>query len=614
MRYLLTAINAKYIHSNLGVYSLKAYADQMCGQDYPQADIQIGEYTINHSQEMILADIYRKHPDVVGFSCYIWNIEYVKHLLQDLPKILPELRIWLGGPEVSYNGPELLAEFPQVTGVMAGEGEETFARLVAYYEENAGTGDWSRNQVDAGLAGESRRQAGAFLDSENREQADAALDTIPGIVYRSQDTGAVCQNPPAPLLDMSRIPFPYRGLKDFEHRIIYYESSRGCPFSCSYCLSSIDKAVRFRNLALVKEELQFFLDQKVLQVKFVDRTFNCKKSHAMAIWEYITEHDNGVTNFHFEIAADLLDDEEIALFRRMRPGLIQLEIGVQSTYLPTIEAIRRRMDLEKVRDMTAKVREGRNIHQHLDLIAGLPFEDLEHFRTSFDQVYRMRPDQLQLGFLKVLKGSYMEEQKDAYDLTFTGRPPYEVLSTRWLDYGDVLRLKQVEEMVEVHYNSGQFGQTIRQLERLFSRPVEMFEALADWYAGQRLTDIGHSRQARYEIFFDFIRSRFPEETENFRDALTVDVYLRENAKTRPVFARDLSGFREPIRQFYQREERQRRYLKGYDGYDARQLGKMTHVEVLRDGRTLLFDYRNREPLSHNASVFDVDLKSNEKQM
>lgn len=578
MNYLLVAINAKYIHSNLGVYSLKAYADQQCSADYPNGNIQIGEYTINHSLEMILGDLYRKHPDVVGFSCYIWNIEYVKHLLRDLPKILPDLRIWLGGPEVSYNGPELLAEFPQVTGVMTGEGEGTFAELVRCYEQP---------------------------DSDSGKER--GLEGIPGIVYRDPYTGRICQNPPAPLLDLSAIPFPYHVLKDFQHRIIYYESSRGCPFSCSYCLSSIDKSVRFRDLALVKKELQFFLDQKVPQVKFVDRTFNCRKSHAMEIWTYLTEHDNGITNFHFEIAADLLDEEELELFRCMRPGLIQLEIGVQSTNPRTIKAIRRSMNLDKVRDMTARVRAGRNIHQHLDLIAGLPFEDLESFRTSFDQVYDMRPDQLQLGFLKVLKGSFMEEEKDQYHLSFTGRPPYEVLSTRWLSYGDVLQLKQVEEMVEVYYNSGQFGQTISRLEKLFSRPVELFEALAGWYESRRLTDIGHSRQARYEILFDFIKTYFPQELETFRDTLTVDIYLRENAKTRPAFARDLSSNRDAFRQFYQAEERKRQYLKGYDDYDARQLAKMTHIEVLQDGRMLLFDYRNREPLSHNASVFKIFL-------
>ncbi|MDO5418241.1 MAG: B12-binding domain-containing radical SAM protein [Lachnospiraceae bacterium] len=643
MRYLLAAINAKYIHSNLGVYSLKAYADRAFGGSRPGRsacfaepreakpsdrtkqqenpvcpDIRIGEYTINHSRETILADLYRRQPDVIGFSCYIWNMEYVRSLLLDLPKILPNVRIWLGGPEVSYHATEILKEFPQVTGVMVGEGERTFAELVRFYEQGGCTGSVVRPDHVNGLDG------GRI---PKRDGEPSGLRLIPGIVYREEagnnlvreeadqslvreeaKQSLIRENPPMPLLDLSDIPFPYSGLEDFEHRIIYYESSRGCPFSCSYCLSSIDKTVRFRSLELVKRELQFFLDRKVPQVKFVDRTFNCKKSHAIAIWRYILEHDNGVTNFHFEISADLLDEEEVELMRRMRPGLIQLEIGVQTTNPNTIEAIRRRMDLEKVREWTAKVRSGRNIHQHLDLIAGLPYENLESFRHSFDEVYRMRPDQLQLGFLKVLKGSYMEEKTEEYQIAFTGRPPYEVLSTRWLSYGDVLRLKKIEDMVEVHYNSGQFGRTLALLETQYERPVQMFEALADWYEGQGLAELGHSRQARYEILFRFFEQHFPERLEEFRDCLTMDIYLRENAKSRPVFARDLSGYRQEVRRFYQTEEQERHFLKGYEGFDSRQLASMTHIEVLADGSALLFDYRNREALTHNAAVFKINGK------
>ncbi len=576
MQYLLVAINAKYIHSNLGIYSLKAYVRRM--GDVPKASIEICEYTINHSPERILADIYRKKPEMIGFSCYIWNIELVKGLLADLPKLLPEVKIWLGGPEASYDGEAILKEFPEVSGVMTGEGEETFCRLVQFYEAASGTGD---------------------------------LEEIPGILYRRPEgRGEIRRTAPGELLDLSRLPFPYEEWteeqwQEFSHRIFYYESSRGCPFSCSYCLSSIDKSVRFRELRLVKRELQIFLDHKVSQVKFVDRTFNCNKSYAMAVWEYLDKHDNGITNFHFEIGADLLDEEAVALLGRMRPGLIQLEIGVQTTNPDTIREIRRSMDLEKVARMTAMMRAGGNIHQHLDLIAGLPLEDMESFRRSFDQVYQMRPNQLQLGFLKVLKGSYMEEQREAYQLRFTSRPPYEVLSTRWLSYEDVMRLKEIEEMVEIHYNSGQFCETLRYLETLFPRPIQIFEAMADWYGKRGLSDVGHSRQARYEILFEWIKEQLPQEEANLQDTLTVDVYLRENAKSRPAFARDLSGYKEIFRRFYREEEEKHSFLKGYDGYDSRQLERMTHIEVLQDGRMLLFDYQNREPLSHNASVFEL---------
>lgn len=586
MRYLLVAINAKYIHSNLGVYSLKAYARKKGG--FSQAEIEIGEYTINHSREAILTDIYKRRPEVIGFSCYIWNIEYVRSLLLDLPKILPKVKIWLGGPEVSYDGEAVLEEFPQVSGVMAGEGEETFCQLVQYYE------------------------------TSGRERT---LEEVPGILYRvsgsrGEQSGEhgqeIRKTPPQRLLELSSIPFPYQDWEDEiweqnRHRIYYYESSRGCPYSCSYCLSSIEKTVRFRDMDMVKRELQFFLDRRVSQVKFVDRTFNCKKSHAVEIWKYLTEHDNGITNFHFEVAADCFDEDMIALLRQMRPGLIQLEIGVQTTNPKTIQAIRRNMDVAKVEHMTAKVRAGGNIHQHLDLIAGLPWEDLESFRKSFDQVYRMRPDQLQLGFLKVLKGSYMEEQREAYQLSYTSSPPYEVLSTRWLSFDDVMRLKQIEEMVEVYYNSGQFQETIKWLERLFDRPVQLFEGMADWYAVQNLSEVGHSRQARYEILLAWIREEFPREAEIIRDRLTVDFYLRENAKSRPDFARDLGRYKNAFRRFYQEEAQKSRYLTGYQGYDSRQLERMTHIEVLSDGRALLFDYQNRDPLSHNAAAFEISL-------
>ncbi len=612
MKFLLVAINAKYIHSNLGVYSLKAYGGQEAkglGQE-----IEIGEYTINHSRQLILADIYRRKPDVVGFSCYIWNMEYVSAILYDLPKLLPQAKIWLGGPEVSYDGPKILERFPQVSGMMAGEGEETFAQLIRFYGqgEEKEEGEKGGEKDGEGEKGGEKDGEGEKGGEKNRKKNEGRVELkdILGITYRKPgQPSQVCVNPPRPPMELNRLPFPYRELKeeDWAHRILYYESSRGCPCSCSYCLSSIDKAVRFRDLEKVKQELRFFLDRNVSQVKFVDRTFNCRKSHAMEIWNYIHEHDNGVTNFHFEIAGDLLDEEEIALFSKMRPGLIQLEIGVQSANPKTIVAIRRKMDLEKVGRMAARVREGRNIHQHLDLIAGLPWEDLESFKDSFDVVYRMKPDNLQLGFLKVLKGSFMEQQREEYGLQAGALPPYEVLSTKWLCFSDILKLKQIEEMVEVYYNSGQFTQSVKRLEQLAPRPVWMFEELAGWHESRRLWDVKHSRLARYEIFWEWVSSRFPGEAEEFRDLLTVDFYLREKAKSRPGFSRDLKDMGEAFRRFYQAEAKDRKLLPEYVGYDSRQLAHMTHIEVQRDGRAFLFDYRKRDPLSYNAAMFEISL-------
>ena len=589
MKVLLAAINAKYIHSNLGIYSLKTYGEKMLKEWglAEQAEISLAEYTINHQMEQILQDIYKRKPDVIGFSCYIWNISYVKVILADIKKVLPDVKIWAGGPEVSYHGEAFLKEEPAVDLVMMGEGEITFAHFLK-----------------------------ALLEGEDLKQ-------VPGLMVRNAD-GTFTDTGFRQVMDMSQIPFPYAfmDMKELEHRIIYYESSRGCPFSCAYCLSSIDKKLRFRSLDLVLPELEWFLQAKVPQVKFVDRTFNCKKSHAMAIWQYIRDHDNGVTNFHFEIAADLLDKDELDLLSTMRPGLVQLEIGVQSTNEKTLEAIRRKTDIEEIREITETINSWHNIHQHLDLIAGLPWEDLESFKKSFNDVYEMEPEQLQLGFLKVLKGSYMEELIPTCDLLYSAAPPYEVLCTKWLSYGDVLELKDIEEMTEVHYNSRQFTCTLKELEKEFDTPYEMFSFMAGYYNKNHLFGISHSRIARYEILWKIIQERLEkngkcetqgkpenggvsEKLEQNRDLLMTDQYLRENVKSRPTFARDLSDSKDFVREFFQREEKTPEHLSGYEGYDSRQMAKMAHLEPLRDGTYLLFDYKKRDPLSYNARTVRV---------
>lgn len=589
MKVLLAAINAKYIHSNLGIYSLKTYGEKMLKEWglAEQAEISLAEYTINHQMEQILQDIYKRKPDVIGFSCYIWNISYVKVILADIKKVLPDVKIWAGGPEVSYHGEAFLKEEPAVDLVMMGKGEITFAHFLK-----------------------------ALLEGEDLKQ-------VPGLMVRNAD-GTFTDTGFRQVMDMSQIPFPYAfmDMKELEHRIIYYESSRGCPFSCAYCLSSIDKKLRFRSLDLVLPELEWFLQAKVPQVKFVDRTFNCKKSHAMAIWQYIRDHDNGVTNFHFEIAADLLDKDELDLLSTMRPGLVQLEIGVQSTNEKTLEAIRRKTDIEEIREITETINSWHNIHQHLDLIAGLPWEDLESFKKSFNDVYEMEPEQLQLGFLKVLKGSYMEELIPTCDLLYSAAPPYEVLCTKWLSYGDVLELKDIEEMTEVHYNSRQFTCTLKELEKEFDTPYEMFSFMAGYYNKNHLFGISHSRIARYEILWKIIQERLEkngkcetqgkpenggvsEKLEQYRDLLMTDLYLRENVKSRPTFARDLSDSKDFVREFFQREEKTPEHLSGYEGYDSRQMAKMAHLEPLRDGTYLLFDYKKRDPLSYNARTVRV---------
>lgn len=572
MKYLLVAVNAKYIHSNPAVYSLRAYAGEKYGEH-----IELAEYTINQRTEDILADIYQRKPDAIGFSCYIWNIRMIRELLAELPKVLEHTELWLGGPEVSYDAPGMLIQFPHLKGIIVGEGEATFRELMAYYVEG-----------------------------------DRSLSEIAGLYLPEGFT------PMRPLLSMDELPFLYGDLEQFQNRIIYYESARGCPYSCSYCLSSIDKRVRLRSVELVQKELQFFLDKKVPQVKFVDRTFNCVHEHAMAIWKYISEHDNGVTNFHFEISADILRPEEIALLNQMRPGLVQLEIGVQSTNPDTISAIDRVMNVERLEQVVASIRRGKNIHQHLDLIAGLPGEDYNSFRNSFDRVYGMKPDQLQLGFLKVLKGSPMEERAGDYELVYTSQPPYEVLKTKWLSYEEVLRLKQVEEMVELYYNSNQFRYTLAVLEKDFPGPFAMFEQMAAYYREKGYFLNSPARAYRYQVLYDFALSVSPGRKELYRELLVFDLYLREKVKSRPEFAGETGeDEKEYQRAFYLREEKEHRYLKGYEEYDHRQLAKMTHLEHftypvwnpeaagkgVRTSGSVLFDYRNRDALTYDAAFW-----------
>ena len=550
MKILLAACNAKYIHSNLAVYNLKS-----CSGEY-SSRVVVKEYTINQIRDDILKDIYLEQPDVVCFSCYIWNISFVRELVPDLKKILPQVEFWAGGPEVSYDAVEFLKKNPAFFGVMVGEGEETFHELAGYYIE----------------------------------RKPETLSGIRGVAFRDENKGRdIVHTGWRELMDLSKVPFAYSNLTEFKNRIIYYESSRGCPFSCSYCLSSIDKKLRFRDIELVKKELQFFIDNKVPQVKFVDRTFNCKHDHAMAIWRYITEHDNGITNFHFEISADLLREEELALMKTMRPGLIQLEIGVQSTNPQTIKAIRRTMDFEKLKGIVEQIHGFGNIHQHLDLIAGLPYEGYDSFHKSFCDVYALRPEQFQLGFLKVLKGSHMMEMTGEYQILYKDREPYEVLSTAWLTYGEILRLKMVESMVEVYYNSGQFKNTLVFLEKYFDDPFRMYEALGRFYEKKGYSEISHSRMRRYEILMEFAGEQKEIPSEALSDVMLLDLYLRENLKSRPSFASDQKPYERLI----------------WDYRKAKKIPKTAHIEVFRDGKKLLFDYTDRDPLTNNAQLTDI---------
>lgn len=665
MKILLTAINAKYIHSNLAVYSLKAYAEKYYlekyyAEKYEEAEkslleIGIREFTINNSIDEILKELYQEQPDVLCFSCYIWNITYVKLLIKELKMLLPYTDIWLGGPEVSYDAKEFLQEFSEPEGILYGEGEMVFTNLCIYYIKAGHT----RSQLRKNRRYNENTKVNLYEKADFND-----IINLNGIIYQKEDcereVKIVC-NPLEPPIDLSQIPFPYADLKmqndgteqfipnalikDLEHRIIYYESSRGCPFSCSYCLSSVEKNLRFRDLETVKKEIQFFLDCQVKQVKFIDRTFNCKKSHAMSIWNYLLEHDNGVTNFHFEISADLLDEEELELLKKLRPGLIQLEIGVQSTHEKTIQEIHRIMKLSKLKRAVEQIRQWNNINLHLDLIAGLPYEDLQIFRKSFNDVYRMQPHQLQLGFLKVLKGSAIAEKKQSYGMVHKKFPPYEIMYTNWMSFDDMLILKGMEDMVEKYYNSGQFTYSLKFLEPFFKDPFELYYQLFQYEIQHFDKEKKHARIDLYYILLDFFRSmqtvkrqKLCKESDSqvyvscmstqarielFQEILVFDLYLRENMKTRPEFASDVTPYKKVFRSI---SESFGQKAAGHVEIFSQETWKILHdvkqklhdvksnsifikseLEIinLKGKKLVYFDYNIRNPLNHNAQIYEI---------
>lgn len=604
MKILLTAVNAKYIHSNLAVYSLRAYAKAKLPEG--AADIMIGEYTINHRVGDIMEGIYKAAPDVLCFSCYIWNIGYVEELAREYHKLCPGVPIWVGGPEVSYEAGAFLKDHPEVTGVMIGEGEKTFLELCGYYADR-----------------ERGMRSGCISDGRKTEEKER-LSEIHGIAYREtvqaeatqgggkcREAGAVVFTEPQPPLDLSTIPFCYTDAGDFKNRIIYYESSRGCPFRCSYCLSSVERTLRFKSPALVKRELAFFLDQKVPQIKFVDRTFNCRHDHAVEIWQFIREHDNGITNFHFEIAADLLTEEELKLLGEMRPGLVQLEIGVQSTNSETIAEIRRTMDLNRLKAAAETIRNGRNIHQHLDLIAGLPYEDYDTFAKSFDEIYALKPDQLQLGFLKVLKGSPMYRHAKEYGLLYLSRPPYEALRTHWLDFSEILMIRQAEEMLEVYYNSGQFTKSMEILETQFDSPFSMYREMGMFYEEKGYFGMSHARIRRSEILLEFAEQKAAVCVPVLKESLIFDLCCRENIKGRPFWADDPREWKGLAKQYCRngRQSHLERFF--YDFLNAGNGGTdLAGLPVRQqEAQFVLFDYTKRDPFHHQALACTVNGKS-----
>lgn len=656
MRFLLCGINAKYIHSNLAIFSLKAYADR---KKIPEAEIILKEYTINNYVEDILQDLYEEKADVVIFSCYIWNISFVRELAAELKKVSPDVKIWAGGPEVSYAANKFLMENPTFDLIMQGEGEEVFSELIRLtVEEKCRIKDvYKQSKSKKVLSGivekrysiERKQAVKEEKDIEDKHFAGednvyptnyidmSKLQKLQGIAVRDFSGKAALGNAEsnignktkiintgfATLMNMDTIPFVYEDFHLFEHKILYYETSRGCPFCCSYCLSSVDKTVRFRSLPIVKKELDAFLEAKVPQVKFVDRTFNCNRQRAIDIWSYLVEHDNGITNFHFEISSDLLGEEELELFAKMRPGLIQLEIGVQSTNGETVDAIHRHMDLDKLFHYVDSVHELGNIHQHLDLIAGLPYENYERFGCSFDDLYAHEPDQLQLGFLKVLKGTMMEEEVKKYSILYRNQPPYEVLGTKWLSYDEIILLKGVEELVELYYNSGQYTLTLKYAVPFFESPFRFYEMFSAWYRGKGYHKLNHNRLEKYNILREFLREHIDEnEWDTLDEIMLYDMYLRENVKGRPAWAKDTAQYKKEWKALY-REQGEKLFPEDVQAgiYDSKRAANQSHIEVFeinikkfeQSGQVekkqvfCLFDYSRRNPLNRAARTVEWEI-------
>ena len=533
----LVAINAKYIHTGLGVRSIYAYV-----QRETDFEVEFLELTINQHEQAVLESLYERHSAVYLFSCYIWNIEMVERLVGNLRQLRPDAKIGLGGPQVGYRGEQYLATHLEVDFIILGEGEKTVCRLLPLLQE------------------------------------EKSLASCGGIVYREEKSIRV--TPGEASMEMDALAFAYPDIGELQHKIIYYESMRGCPFSCSYCLSSVEKGVRKRSLSLVFEDLEKFLSWGVPQVKFVDRTFNCDPKHSRGIWEWLAIHDNGVTNFHFELSGELLDEETLLFLSKMRPGLFQFEIGVQSTNLETLKEIDRFGNVQGLLSRVNSLLVPGNIHVHLDLIAGLPYEGYDSFQNSFRQVYACRPHQLQLGFLKVLSGSKMEKKAVKYGLIYSGSAPYQILANRWLSYQELTELQGIADMVEIYYNSCRFTHIIEHLLSAFSDVFAFYQTLSDHF---RKTTEGQpvSRLGYFDVLRSFVLSQGMAFTERMHWLAKYDLLLHEKPRKLPGWMQaDISKtYRKSIQGFFMEEENVARYLPEYLGEDSLRIERMAHVEV-----------------------------------
>ena len=568
MRVLLTTLNSKFIHSNLALRYLKASLKHL------PLTLIMDEFTINDHLERVVGDIYRHKPDIIALSCYIWNIRETLMVVESIKKVIPDSVVVLGGPEVSYDSVSLLEENTEVDVLVNGEGEITFPFLI------------------------------------ERLMNNKPLDDVEGITYRK--AGTIIENRDrTPLSDLDALPFPYEeGFQDLDNRIVYYETTRGCPFQCQYCLSSINPGVRYLSLDRVKKDIKTFIDAGIPQVKLVDRTFNCNPKRARDIFRMIMEM-GGNTNFHFEICGDLLDDETLDLLKDAPPGLFQFEIGVQSTRVETLEAIRRKTDFDKLSERVKILKGYRNIHLHLDLIAGLPGENYLSFQRSFNDVYKLKPDRLQLGFLKLLKGSGIRKDAEIWEYKYLSQPPYEVLENRDISYGEMLMLKDVEDLVERYYNTHRYTNSLEYLGQLFGGDYyALYEDFARYWRTKGYAGLSHSLIRHYEIFIEYGLSIDGIDGEYFKDLIRLD-YASQGKPSRYPKGIDVVLDEEEkqwVRNFFNNRDNILKYLPHLAQYTPSQISRMAHIEffdyeVMRDKGA---DKVNRTPI---AILFDYNISN-----
>ncbi len=490
MKIILCSLNSKFIHSNLAIRYLEKYVEDI-------SNVEILEYTINQNIDFIVSEIYKQKPDLIGFSTYIWNIEETLKICEILKMVLPSIKILLGGPEVSFDGKQILEDKPFIDFIIYGEGEVTFKELAEEFINNS-----------------------------------ESYENILGLIYRKGEI--IYKNRERPLIkNLDTIPSPYLNVgNEFENKIVYYESSRGCPFGCEFCLSSTIHGVRYFGIERVKKDLEQLIEGKVNQVKFVDRTFNANKKHIMAIMNFIIDKNPVDINFHFEVTAHLLDEETLEFLRNVKEGLFQFEIGVQSTNDETINVVGRTTDFDKLVYVVERIKSYKNIHQHLDLIAGLPYEGYTTFKKSFNDVYDIRPEKLQLGFLKLLKGSGLRLNEKEYGYKYLNAPPYEVLENNYITYGEIIKLKSIEDLVEKYYNDGFFKNSLEfVIINFFEDSFSFYEDFSLFWDIKDYGKISHSKNSLYEIIMEYYLYKKFSYINIFTELLKFD-YIFNNRKSK----------------------------------------------------------------------------------